>query len=106
LIRGPKYRIKFDKKKDKGKRRDYSIQELDFAYKRGGDLGSLSKSRKPKGIGKYKTVGDLWGQQGLSRYEDAFEGGMRDDFNASIGRTCHLCNGEGCNGCANTGILS
>ena len=106
LIRGPKYRIKFDKKKDKRKKRDYSIQELDLAYKRGGDLGSLSKSRKPKGIAKYKTVRDLWGHQGLSNYEDAFEGGMRDNFNINTGRTCHLCNGEGCNGCGNTGVLS
>ena len=61
MIRGPKYRIKFDKKKDKRKNRDYSIQELDLAYKQGGDLGSLSKSRKPKGIAKYKTVRDLGG---------------------------------------------
>ena len=29
-------------------------------------MGSLSKSRKPKGIAKYKTVRDLWGHQGLS----------------------------------------
>ena len=106
MIRGPKYRIKFDKKKDKRRKRDYSIQELDLAYKKGGELGSLSKSRKPKGIAKYKTVRDLWGHQGLSNYEDAFEGGMRDNFDLNTGRTCHLCNGEGCNGCANTGILS
>ena len=106
LIRGPKYRIHFDKKKDKENKRDYSTQELDLAYKRGGDLGSLSNSRKLKGMAKYKTVRDLWSHQGLSSYEDAFEGGMRDNFHTSVGRTCHLCNGEGCNGCANTGFLS
>ena len=46
------------------------------------------------------------GHQGLATYEDAFEGGMRDDFNIGVGRTCHLCNGEGCPGCSNTGMLS
>ena len=34
LIRGPKYRIKFDKKKDKRKKRRLFIQELDLAYKK------------------------------------------------------------------------
>ena len=48
----------------------------------------------------------FWGHQGLATYEDAFEGGMRDDFNIGVGRTCHLCNGEGCPGCSNTGMLS
>ena len=79
---------------------------MDFAYQRGGNLGSLTKSGKLKGIAKYKTVGDLWGHQGLSQYEDAFEGGMRDNFNAAVGRTCHLCNGEGCPGCSNTGVMA
>ena len=106
LIRGPKYKIEADSNKSREKRRDYSIQELDFAYQRGGNLGSLSKSGKSKSYAKYKTVGDLWGHQGLATYEDAFEGGMRDDFNIGVGRTCHLCNGEGCPGCSNTGMLS
>ncbi len=106
LIRGPKYKIQYDDKRSKKKERNYSHQELDLAYQQGGHLGKLSNSGKLKGIAKYKTVGDLWGHQGLSAYEDAFEGGMRDNFNAKIGRTCHLCNGEGCPGCSNTGMLS
>jgi len=106
LIRGPKYKVQHDKERERKNQQNYSIQELDFAYKRGGNLGSLSKPGKIKGAAKYKTVGDLWGHQGLSVYEDAFEGGMRDNFGASLGRTCHLCNGEGCPGCGNTGAYS
>ena len=106
LIRGPKYKIEAENRKSREKRKEYSLQEMDFAYQRGGNLGSLTKSGKMKGIAKYKTVGDLWGHQGLSQYEDAFEGGMRDNFNAAVGRTCHLCNGEGCPGCSNTGVMS
>ena len=106
LIRGPKYKIQFDNEKKNKRERNYSHQELDFAYQRGGDLGSLSKSGKLKGAAKYKTVGDLWGHQGLSVYEDAFEGGMRDNFASGTGRTCHLCNGEGCAGCSYSGVFS
>lgn len=106
LIRGPKYKIQVDNEKKNKKEKNYSHQELDFAYKRGGDLGSLSKTGKLKGVAKYKTVGDLWGHQGLSVYEDAFEGGMRDNFAMGAGRTCHLCNGEGCAGCSYSGVFS
>lgn len=106
LIRGPKYKIQVNQEKLKEKKSEHSTQELDLAYKRGGNLGSLTKSGRIKGIEKYRTVGDLWSHQSLSTYEDAFEGGMRDSFNISVGRTCHLCNGEGCRGCSNTGMLS
>lgn len=106
LIRGPKYRIQKENKRNSNKKRDYSHKELDLAYKSGGNLGSLSKTGKIKGVSKYRTVGDLWGHQGLSQFEDEFEGGMRDNFNASAGRACHLCNGEGCRGCSNTGLTS
>ena len=105
LIRGPKYKIHFEKEKKK-KDRNYSHQELDLAYKQGGNLGSLSKAGKSKSVAKYKTVGELWGHQGLSVYEDAFEGGMRDNFAMAAGRTCHLCNGEGCAGCSYSGVYS
>lgn len=106
LIRGPKYKIHFEKEKKRKKDRNYSHQELDFAYRQGGNLGSLTKAGKLKGVAKYKTVGDLWGHQGLAVYEDAFEGGMRDNFAMATGRTCHLCNGEGCAGCNYTGVYS
>lgn len=104
LVRGPKYKIE-QQRKTKEDRREFSHRELDLAYKRGGDLGSLAKTRKLKGADKYRTIGDLWGHQSLSQYEDAFEGGLRDDFQSSAGRTCHLCNGEGCSGCSNTGMV-
>ena len=107
LVRGPKYRI--DGKSSgvpKKKNREYTIQQLDMAYQQGGSLGSLAKTKRSKGASQYQTIGDLWNYQGLSKYEDAFESGMRDSFSDSVGRTCHLCNGEGCHGCSNTGMVS
>jgi len=107
LIRGPKYRMDYSSKgRTDVQKRDRLIQDIDLAYKKGGDLGSLAKPSGSKSFTKYKTVGDLWGQQGLSVFEDEFESGMRDDFGASVGRTCHLCTGEGCSGCGNTGVSS
>lgn len=107
LVRGPKYRIDYD---DRGKtdeeKRDRLLQQIDHAYKQGGNLGSLSKTSRKKGYLNYKTVGDLWGHQNLERFEDEFEGGMRDSFAGSVGRTCHLCSGEGCPGCGNVGTIA
>ncbi len=104
LVRGPKYRIEKNNRTQEEKREN-SHKELDLAYKRGGNLGSLTKTKKLKGASKYRTIGDLWSDQSLTQYEDVFEGGLRDDFQLSAGRVCHLCNGEGCNGCSNTGIV-
>ena len=107
LIRGPKYRIDYDREnRPRKQKREYTVQQLDLAYQQGGSLGNLTKTSRSSGASKYRTIGDLWSSQGLSRYEDEFEGGMRDSFNSSVGRTCHLCNGEGCHGCSNTGMLS
>lgn len=107
LIRGPKYRIDNKASKEaRSPRKEYTIQQLDMAYQQGGNLGNLGKTKRSKGSSQYKTIGDLWNYQGLSQYEDAFESGMRDTFSDSVGRTCHLCNGEGCNGCSNTGMVS
>ena len=50
LIRGPKYKIHFEKEKKRKKDRNYSHQELDFAYRQGGNLGSLTKAGKLKGV--------------------------------------------------------
>ena len=105
LIRGPKYRIVREKEK-KSRNRDYSVRELCLAFRTGGSHGWLSKSGNLKGASKYKTVRDLWSDQSLSQYEDSFESGMRDNFESNVGRTCHLCNGEGCAGCSNTGIAA
>ena len=107
LIRGPKYRIDYDREnRPRKQKREYTVQQLDLAYQQGGSLGNLTKSSRSSGASKYRTIGDLWSNQGLSKYEDEFEGGMRDSFNSSVGRTCHLCNGEGCHGCSNTGMVS
>lgn len=107
LIRGPKYRIDGkSSERPKKQKREYTIQQLDMAYKQGGNLGNLANTKRSKGSSQYKTIGDLWDYQGLSKYEDAFEGGMRDTFNENVGRSCHLCNGEGCRGCSNTGMVS
>lgn len=107
LVRGPKYRIDFSSKEVMDtQKRDRLLMDIDLAYKKGGDLGSLSKPASSKAYTKYQTVGDLWSQQNLSIFEDEFEGGMRDSFGATAGRTCHLCTGEGCSGCGGTGIAS
>lgn len=107
LIRGPKYRINYnDDKGPKKQKREYTVQQLDLAYQQGGSLGNLTKPRRSSGASQYRTVGDLWSKQGLSKYEGEFESGLRDTFGDSVGRTCHLCNGEGCQGCSNTGMVS
>ena len=65
-----------------------------------GGLESLGKSNA--------TVSDLYGQLGLSDYEDDFEKNLYDDYGAEgmvAGRTCHLCNGQGCARCNQTGML-
>ena len=58
-------------------------------------MGDLQKKSRRKKSYKYNTIGDLWGAQGLSQYEDKFEAGLRDEFAGETKRTCHLCNGEG-----------
>lgn len=73
--------------------------------------GRRGKSRKFKGrlesLGKANaTVADLYGELGLAEYEDEFERGLYDDFDRGGlggGRTCHLCSGQGCDRCGNTG---
>ncbi|CAI8207369.1 MAG: Uncharacterised protein [Methanobacteriota archaeon] len=65
-----------------------------------GGLESLGKSNA--------TVSDLYGQLGLTEYEDDFERNLYDDYGAGgmvTGRTCHLCNGQGCARCNQTGML-
>ena len=65
-----------------------------------GGLESLGKSNA--------TVSDLYNQLGLNDYEDDFERNLYDDYNSGdmkVGRTCHLCNGQGCARCNQTGML-
>ena len=106
LLRGPKYRVNYKKQKESSEsKRDRQIHEIDLAYKKGGTLGSLGKAGSKKGLSRYTTVRDLWSHQGLSDYEDEFESGLRDSFTGSMGKTCHLCSGEGCRGC-NNGVVT
>mgnify|MGYP001292743279 CR=1 FL=1 len=66
-----------------------------------GGLESLGKSNA--------TVSDLYNQLGLSDFEDDFERNLYDDFGPGgmvAGRTCHLCNGQGCARCNQTGMLN
>ena len=75
--------------------------------------GGKRSRRKFKGglesLGKTNaTVSDLYSQLGLSDYEDDFERNLYDDYNSGemkVGRTCHLCNGQGCARCNQTGML-
>lgn len=107
LLRGPKYVIEdygIDKKD--ANRRNTIHQEMDQTYSKGGSLGRLGKNRPSTGLGRYDTVGDLHKKQGLSMYEDAFETGLKDDMKSKVGRACHLCNGQGCASCSNSGIAA
>ena len=65
-----------------------------------GGLESLGKSNA--------TVSDLYNQLGLGDYDDDFERNLYDDYGTDgmvAGRTCHLCNGQGCARCNQTGML-
>ena len=108
LIRGPKYQVDYQSntKRDSKSKQEFSHAQLDAAFAAGGSLGDLQKKSRRKKSYKYNTIGDLWGAQGLSQYEDKFEAGLRDEFAGETKRTCHLCNGEGCAGCNRTGFVS
>jgi len=79
---------------------DNSFFESGSRSKFKGGLESLGKSNA--------TVSDLYGQLGLGEYEDDFERNLYDDYGTGgmvTGRTCHLCNGQGCARCNQTGML-
>jgi len=93
----------FSEARSKGSREDNSYFEggKRSRSKFKGGLESLGKSNS--------TVSDLYNQLGLSEYEDDFERNLYDDFGPGgmvAGRTCHLCNGQGCARCNQTGMLS
>jgi hypothetical protein len=104
LLRGPKYVITDDSSE---KRKDLEMRKLhadmDRVYESGGNLGNLMSKKQSKGMSKYTTVKDLWIHQGLDEFEDEFESGMRDVDGGKMARECHLCAGQGCAGCNNTG---
>ena len=51
------------------------------------------------------SVGDLRRALMLDSFEDPFQVGADDNWGGSVGRTCHYCNGEGCNQCDFSGSL-
>ena len=59
------------------------------------------------GADRFGSVADLYAHMGLDNYEDEFERALKEDAMNSLegGKTCHLCAGQGCAGCNNTGTL-
>ena len=51
------------------------------------------------------SVGQLRQALMLDAFEDPFQVSADDDWGSSVGRTCHYCNGEGCNQCGFSGSL-
>lgn len=107
LIRGPKY-VVHDESSERAKQLEMRKlhADMDRAYKEGGNLGKLGSKRQSKAMSKYTTVKDLWVHQNLDEFEDEFEAGLRDDFGGQMARACHLCSGQGCAGCNNTGTTA
>jgi len=90
----------FTEARRKNKGSDTSFFESGKRSKFKGGLESLGKSGA--------TVSDLYSQLGLSEYEDDFEKNLYDNYSTGgmvTGRTCHLCNGQGCARCNQTGML-
>ncbi len=60
-----------------------------------------------KHLGEGFTVGQLREALSLDQYEDPFQKGIEDDdMGMTIGKSCHYCNGQGCNQCDGTGTLA
>ena len=51
------------------------------------------------------TVGELRRALMLDAFEDPFQVSADEDLGDSVGRTCHYCNGAGCNQCDFSGTL-
>ena len=51
------------------------------------------------------SVGDLRRALMLDAFEDPFQVSTDDNWGGGVGRTCHYCNGEGCNQCDFSGSL-
>lgn len=69
-----------------------------------------SGSRRFKGpaelhLGGDFSVGDLRRALMLDAFEDPFQVNTDDNWGEKVGRTCHYCNGVGCNQCGNSGTL-
>ena len=107
LVRGRKF-VNEDDGGDKKKVDDAMLLEkerveMDRAFSSGGSLKGMEK--KSKAMDKFTTVGDLWGEMGLSTFECEFEAGLREDGDFKVERSCHICSGQGCKRCGNKGYI-
>jgi hypothetical protein len=80
--------------------------------RRGQSRSSAGSSSARKFIGPAErhlggdfSVGDLRKALMLDAFEDPFQINADDDLGESVGRTCHYCNGAGCNQCEFSGTL-
>ncbi|MCS5537647.1 MAG: hypothetical protein NZ770_06040 [Candidatus Poseidoniaceae archaeon] len=81
-----------------------AIQERMFRDNRIGD--PFAGKHKVKGMGDFRTVGEMRKSMKLDQYDDSFERGLYDDGSVDdMGRTCHYCSGQGCAQCNMTGHL-
>ena len=107
LVRGRKFVNEDDggdkKKVDDAMRLEKERVEMDRAFSSGGSLKGMEK--KSKAMDKFTTVGDLWGEMGLSAFECEFEAGLREDGDFKVERSCHICSGQGCKRCGNKGYI-
>ena len=107
LVRGRKFVNEDDggdkKKVDDAMRLEKERVEMDRAFSSGGSLKGMEK--KSKAMDKFTTVGDLWGEMGLSTFECEFEAGLREDGDFKVERSCHICSGQGCKRCGNKGYI-
>ena len=101
--------ISFKKKFDEGggeaaDGHSMAMQERMFRDNRIGD--PFKGKHKVKGIGNFRTVGEMRQSMNLDKWDDAFEVGMYDDDDGGgVGATCHYCSGQGCAQCNMTGSL-
>ncbi len=74
---------------------------------KGRGKGVFKGKLETHGADKFGSVADLYAHMGLENYEDEFERALKEDAMNSLeaGKTCHLCAGQGCDGCNNTGML-
>ncbi len=80
-----------------------AVQERMFRDNRIGD--PFAGKHKVKGVGDFRTIGEMRKAMKLDQWEDSFERGLYDDGSFEGGRTCHYCSGQGCAQCGGTGEL-
>jgi hypothetical protein len=104
-----KQTLSFKKKFDEGggeaaDGHSMAMQERMFRDNKLGD--PFRGKHKVKGIGNFRTVGEMRQSMNLDKWDDAFEAGMYDqEEGGGVGATCHYCSGQGCAQCNMTGSL-